>query len=83
MDSWVSPKRADTSFRDGDIELDQVFDCAAATIASVELLHRIRKGQFYLGRLRNVGQAAARKLERSARGPTSARVLTKSFGRAE
>jgi len=44
------PKRADTSFRDGDIELDQVFDCAAATIASVELLHRIR--------LRTVGQSA-------------------------
>jgi len=26
-------------------------DCAATTIAGIELLHRIRKGQFALGRL--------------------------------
>ena len=34
------------------------FDCAAVTIAGVELLHRIRKGQFALGRLRLKDQAA-------------------------
>ena len=34
------------------------FDCAAITIAGVELLHRIRKSQFALGRLRLKGQAA-------------------------
>jgi transposase-like protein len=28
------------------------FDCAATTIAGIELLHRIRKGQFALGHLR-------------------------------
>jgi transposase-like protein len=27
------------------------FDCAATTVAGIELLHRIRKGQFDLGRL--------------------------------
>ena len=36
----------------------KVFDRAAVTIAGVELLHRIRKGQFNLGRLRLEGQAA-------------------------
>lgn len=36
----------------------KVFDCAAVTIAGVELLHRIRKGQFNLSRLRVKGQAA-------------------------
>jgi hypothetical protein len=36
----------------------KVFDRAAVTIAGVELLHRIRKGQFNLGRLRLKGQAA-------------------------
>jgi len=28
------------------------FDCAATTIIGIELLHRIRKGQFALGSLR-------------------------------
>jgi transposase-like protein len=32
--------------------------CATVTIAGIELLHRIRKGQFSLGRLRLQGQAA-------------------------
>ncbi len=36
----------------------KVFDCAAVTIAGVELLHRVRKGQFKLGRLRTARQAA-------------------------
>ncbi len=36
----------------------KVFDRAAVTIAGVELLHRIRKGQFNLGRLHVRGQAA-------------------------
>ena len=36
----------------------KVFDCAAVTIAGVELLHLIRKGQFKLGRLHIAGQAA-------------------------
>nr|WP_232080990.1 IS6 family transposase [Variovorax sp. SRS16] len=36
----------------------KVFDRAAVTIAGVELLHRIRKGQFNLGKLRPRGQAA-------------------------
>ncbi len=36
----------------------KVFGRAAITIAGVELLHRIRKGQFNLGRLRVKGQAA-------------------------
>jgi IS6 family transposase len=36
----------------------KVFDQAAVTIAGVELLHRIRKGQFNLGRLRLRGQVA-------------------------
>jgi IS6 family transposase len=35
------------------------FDRAAVTITGVELLHRIRKGQFNLGRLRLKGQAAS------------------------
>ena len=34
------------------------FETAAITIAGIELLHRIRKGQFNLGRLRLKGQAA-------------------------
>lgn len=37
----------------------KVFDRAAITIAGVELLQRIRKGQFNLGRLRVNGQAAS------------------------
>jgi hypothetical protein len=28
------------------------YDCAATTIAGIELLHRIRKGQFAFGQLR-------------------------------
>lgn len=36
----------------------KVFSRTAVTIAGVELLHRIRKGQFNLGRLRIKGQAA-------------------------
>jgi len=36
----------------------KVFERAAVTIAGVELLHRIRKAQFNLGRLRLKGQAA-------------------------
>jgi transposase-like protein len=36
----------------------KLFDSAAVTIAGVELLHRIRKGQFNLRRLRLQGQAA-------------------------
>ena len=36
----------------------KVFDRAAVTIAGVELLHRIRKGQFNLRRLCVAGQAA-------------------------
>ena len=36
----------------------KVFDRAAVTIAGVEQLHRIRKGQFNLRRLRVAGQAA-------------------------
>jgi IS6 family transposase len=36
----------------------KVFDRAAVTIAGVELLHRIRKGQVNLRRLRRQGQAA-------------------------
>ena len=36
----------------------KVFDQAAVTIAGVELMHRIRKGQFNLGGLRLKGQAA-------------------------
>ena len=34
------------------------FDCAATTIASIELLRRIRQDQFALGRLNLNGQAA-------------------------
>ena len=36
----------------------KVFDRAAVTIAGVELLHRVRKGQFNLARLHVRGQAA-------------------------
>ena len=36
----------------------KVFERAAVAIAGVELLHRIRKGQFNLSRLRVKGQAA-------------------------
>ena len=36
----------------------KIFDHAMVTIAGVELLHRIRKGQFNLRRLRLKGQAA-------------------------
>ena len=35
------------------------FDCAAITIAGIELLHKIRKAQFSLGRFRLQGQAAS------------------------
>jgi transposase-like protein len=34
------------------------FDRAAITIAGIELLHRIRKGQFALGQFRRQGQSA-------------------------
>ena len=34
------------------------FENGATTIGGVELLHRIRKGQFALGRLRISGKAA-------------------------
>jgi transposase-like protein len=34
------------------------FDCAAATITGIELLRRIRKGQFALGNLRLKNQTA-------------------------
>jgi transposase-like protein len=34
------------------------FDRAAMTIAGIELLHRIRKGQFTLGQFRRQGQSA-------------------------
>lgn len=34
------------------------FTCAATTIAGIELVHRIRKGQFSLDRLNVEGQAA-------------------------
>jgi transposase-like protein len=34
------------------------FDCSATTIAGIELLRRIRKGQFALGRLRLKSQTA-------------------------
>lgn len=36
----------------------KVFGNAAITIAGVEIHHRIRKGQFVLGRLRVQGRAA-------------------------
>jgi len=36
----------------------KLFDRAAVTVAGVELLHRVRKDQFNLGRLRVAGQAA-------------------------
>jgi len=36
----------------------KVFERGAVTIAGVELLHRVRKGQFNLGRLHVRGQAA-------------------------
>jgi hypothetical protein len=36
----------------------KIFERAAVTIAGIELLHRIRKGQFNLGRLRTAGQHA-------------------------
>ena len=36
----------------------KAFRNAAITIAGIELLHRIRKGQFALGRLGVQGQAA-------------------------
>ena len=36
----------------------KVFERAAVTIAGVELLPRIRKGQFALARLHTAGQAA-------------------------
>ena len=35
------------------------FDRAAVTISGIELLHRIRKGQFALGRLRIQGQTTS------------------------
>jgi transposase-like protein len=36
----------------------KVFARATVTIAGIELLPRIRRGQFHLGRLRTAGQAA-------------------------
>ena len=51
----------------------KIFDRAAVTIAGVELLHRIRKDQFNLSRLRVTGQAApANWMERGAFGLTGA-----------
>ena len=35
------------------------FDCAAITIAGIELLHKIRKAQFSLGRFRLQDQVAS------------------------
>jgi hypothetical protein len=34
------------------------FRCASITIAGIELMHRIRKGQFKLGKLRINGKTA-------------------------
>ena len=41
------------------------YDCAATTIAGIELLHRIRKNQFAFGQLRLKRHVRARSLERS------------------
>ena len=43
------------------------YDCAATTIAGIELLHRVRKGQFAFGQLR-LKDVRARSLERSPYG---------------
>ena len=48
------------------------FQNAAITIAGIELMHRIRKGQFGLGRLGVQGGGYACSLERGARGLKSA-----------
>ena len=60
----------------------KVFDRATVTIAGIELLHRIRKGQFNLGWLRIAGQARRRSGTRSFR-PDRRNALRKSFGRME
>ena len=43
------------------------FRSASITIAGIELMHRIRKGQFKLGRLRIKDKTGARNLERRSR----------------
>ena len=60
----------------------KVFDRAAVTIAGVELLHRIRKGQFNLGRLRTGGQARPRFGTRCFR-PDRSNARSKVFGCAK
>jgi hypothetical protein len=52
--------------------LRKVFDRAAVMIVGVELLHRVRKGQFNLGRLHVRGPNCARHLECRAFGITCA-----------
>ena len=60
----------------------KVFRNAAITIAGIELMHRIRKGQFGLGRLGGPRRSCACSLERGARGLKSARRSREDFARA-
>ena len=72
MEDCYGPRAATSKYLNNMIEQDhrgvksrinpmlgfKVFDRAAVSIAGVELLHRIRKGQFNPARLRLRGQAA-------------------------
>ena len=69
-DAWQDTKLRSSKYLNNMIEQDhrgvksrigpmlgfKDFDRAAVTISGIELLHRIRKGQFALGRLRIQGQ---------------------------
>ena len=71
-DAWKHTELRSSKYLNNLIEQDQCgiksrtgpmlgfknFDCAATTIAGIELSHRIRKGQFVLGRLRLNNQTA-------------------------
>ena len=71
-EAWKHIKSRSSKYRNNLIEQDhrgiksrtgpmlgfKDFDCAATTLAGIELLRRIRKGQFALGRLHLKNQTA-------------------------
>jgi transposase-like protein len=52
LNNLIEQDHRGIKFRTGPMLGLKDFDCAASTIAGIELLRRIRKGQFALGRLR-------------------------------
>lgn len=58
LNNWKEQDHRGIQSRTGPMLGFKNFDCAVTTIAGVELLHLIRKGQFALGRLRLMNQTA-------------------------